>query len=151
MWLKPRGRKGVLQDETEGVGRDQTAYGLEGPPKFLYSALRMHLSAASLTCNHYISSHCSKRTIFSFISDSHLIVSIMSEWRSVGIKVPVCLTLIPRQRHPLFFSKIGNQTLLAERGWGNELPGCARCFYIRPHLILSTTLAGRHDYPLSYR
>ena len=39
-------------------------YSLEEPLKSLYSVLRVHHSAASLTGNHYISSHCPKWAIF---------------------------------------------------------------------------------------
>lgn len=126
MWLEPGGEGGSLTCKMR-----QTAYGPEGPLESLYS-LRIHHSAASLTCNHCISSQCSKRAVlfsgfcegflflflFYFISDSHLIVSIIFE--QVGIKIPVCQTLLPLPRL-LLFRKIGTETLLlADSEWGNE-------------------------------
>ena len=49
---------------TEITYMNHSTYSLEEPLKSLYSVLRMHHSAASLTCNHYISSPCPKWAVF---------------------------------------------------------------------------------------
>ena len=54
-------------------------YSLEEPLKSLYSVLRMHHSAASLTCNRYISSHCPKWAVFTSLVICTVTVSVMFE------------------------------------------------------------------------
>lgn len=47
---------------------------LRGPSRSLYCVLKMHHSAASLTCKHYTSSH---GLIFFYVNDSHITVSLL--------------------------------------------------------------------------